>query len=692
MTQDGQEIEKLFHQLVNLSPEERRSFLEQPEIDRAIRERVLSLLAAHDQESVLDHPIRLGHELEDSALIFSRDLIGREIGHYRVLEVLGSGGMGAVCLAEQTSPIRRPVAIKVIRDGMNSKEMIARFERECQALALLNSPHVATLIEAGTTEDGHPYLVMEYVQGTPITKYCRENQLDFRARLELFLQLCDGLDHAHSRGVIHRDIKPSNVIVTTDGKKPLVKIIDFGISKIVNPRGPRGQSLTVSGATMGTPEYMSPEQAEQQNHEVDERSDVYSAGAVLYELLYRTTLHGDDRSNGVAKPVLVKGQLPPLSKGAPKGLRDVVRRAIEPDRSCRYATIDALASDCKRVLNGQRVQSNQERVRHARWKTISTLAIVLLLATVVLAKRNTVPWRPWIKESPSAPTGTVGRTLRVPVDYSTIQEALDHAAPRDVVVVSPGAYRENLTMPDSVTLESMTGPEETTIDGSLMGSVIDCKGVSRATAIRGFRITHGKSHFGGGIRCWDGASPSIEKNIITENFAQCGGGIAAGVESMPPIRLNKFIANHASREGGGFYAIDGLEDQTLLVSGNEFWGNRTGPETSAGGGVWAGGINITLTHNLFCQNTTILAGGGVWCGFKGKKHIAGNTFRSNSSLQVGGAVYANQGENIIASNKLENNSAPRGPGIAYGTAGVNTIRANVPLGTGGEQLVTNLDR
>jgi eukaryotic-like serine/threonine-protein kinase len=193
--------------------------------------------------------------------------------------------MGVVFVAEQSEPVRRRVALKIIKPGMDTRQVIARFEAERQALALMEHPNIAKVLDAGATEAGRPYFVMELVRGMPITEYCDQAQLDIRGRLELFMTVCQAVQHAHQKGVIHRDIKPSNVLVTLHDGKPVVKVIDFGVAKAVNQQLTERTIYTAHAEMIGTPLYMSPEQAELSGLDVDTRSDVYSLGVLLYELL-----------------------------------------------------------------------------------------------------------------------------------------------------------------------------------------------------------------------------------------------------------------------------------------------------------------------------------------------------------------------------------------------------------------------
>src|ERR1700689_4788908 len=208
-----------------------------------------------------------------------------QIGPYRMLQLLGEGGMGEVWLAEQKSPIRRTVALKLIKAGMDTKAVVARFESERQALALMDHPNIARVLDAGSTAEGRPYFVMEYVPGLPITEYCDKHRLTIKERLELFTHVCEGVQHAHQKAIIHRDLKPSNVLVIEQDKKAVPKIIDFGLAKAIGQRLTDKTLFTEVGVMLGTPEYMSPEQADQQEQNIDTRTDVYSLGVILYQLL-----------------------------------------------------------------------------------------------------------------------------------------------------------------------------------------------------------------------------------------------------------------------------------------------------------------------------------------------------------------------------------------------------------------------
>jgi serine/threonine protein kinase len=388
--------------------------------DIDLRQKVEALLDAYDEaEDVPDGPIiDPGATLEDAVL---SEQPGTIIGRYKLLEQIGEGGMAVVFMAEQTQPFQRKVAIKIIKLGMDTKQVIARFEAERQALALMDHPNIAKVYDAGTTETGRPYFVMELVRGISITEYCDKNNLSTQERLRLFIPVCRAIQHAHQKGIIHRDIKPSNVLVTMHDGTPMPKVIDFGIAKAVNQRLTEKTLFTRFAQMIGTPEYMSPEQAEMSALDVDTRTDIYSLGVLLYELLIGITpfLGEELRSKGYmeiqriiretdpAKPSTKLSTLGDLltdiakhRKCSPELLRKSIRgdldwivmKTLEKDRTRRYETAHGLAEDIERHLNYEpvlagppgRVYRFKKFLRKHRSQAIVALSMALLLTCIVI--------------------------------------------------------------------------------------------------------------------------------------------------------------------------------------------------------------------------------------------------------------------------------------------------------------------
>jgi serine/threonine protein kinase len=265
-------------------PTERAAFLERACAGNPdLRRKVEALLAAHTEaggflEAPAPGPRTADHDPQpDTGTVIA--------GKYKLIEEIGEGGMGNVWMAQQTEPVKRLVAVKLIKAGMDTRQVVARFEAERQALALMDHPHIARVLDGGATPDGRPFFVMELVKGVPITKYCDAHKLTPRERLELFVPVCQAVQHAHQKGVIHRDLKPNNVLVALYDGRPVPKVIDFGVAKAAGQPLTEHTLVTGFGAVVGTPEYMSPEQASLNNLDIDTRSDIYSLGVLLYELL-----------------------------------------------------------------------------------------------------------------------------------------------------------------------------------------------------------------------------------------------------------------------------------------------------------------------------------------------------------------------------------------------------------------------
>jgi serine/threonine protein kinase/tetratricopeptide (TPR) repeat protein len=425
MNTPGLRARDLFVAALRLTPEQWEEYLRREcGDDTALHDRAKALLRAHmDAGSFLDRPaaapVQGEHVVADGP--------GVAVGPYRLLEVIGEGGMGTVWMAEQTAPVRRLVALKLVKPGLDSRPVLARFEAERQALALMDHPNIAKVHDAGTTDACRPYFVMELVKGVPITAYCDAHRLTPRQRLELFIPVCEAIQHAHQKGIIHRDVKPSNVLVARYDDKPVPKVIDFGVAKAVGSadgvtRLTERTLHTGFGAVVGTVEYMSPEQASFNQLDVDTRSDIYSLGVLLYELLTGGPPFGrsDVDTVGLLETLrLIREQDPPrpstrlstahrlpalaINRGTePKRLAAQVRgeldwivmKALEKDRNRRYATAHDLAQDVRSYLAHEPVAAGPPgrayRVRklvqrHRRALIALSAVVVALLAGITVA-------------------------------------------------------------------------------------------------------------------------------------------------------------------------------------------------------------------------------------------------------------------------------------------------------------------
>jgi serine/threonine protein kinase/tetratricopeptide (TPR) repeat protein len=412
MPADLRKARELFlHAVGQLPPEQWESYLVQAcGGDIELRQQVAHFLSVHREAgSFLAAPEPLAATIEDPV----RERPGTVIGPYKLLEQIGKGGMGLVFVAEQQHPVRRKVALKIIKPGMDSAQVIARFEAERQALAMMDHQNIARVHDAGTTESGRPYFVMELVHGVPITDYCDANQLTPRQRLELFVPVCQAIQHAHQKGVIHRDIKPSNILVTMYDDKAVPKVIDFGVAKAVEQRLTERTVYTQFGTLVGTLEYMSPEQAEMNALGVDTRSDIYALGVLLYELLTGTTPLERPRLRDAAFGEiirLIKEEEPPrpsvrlstsaaLAKVAGTRKTDpaklsallrgeldwIVMRCLEKDRTRRYDTASGLARDVERYLKDEPIEARPPSVGYQLGKFVRRNRAAAMTAAAVMA-------------------------------------------------------------------------------------------------------------------------------------------------------------------------------------------------------------------------------------------------------------------------------------------------------------------
>jgi serine/threonine protein kinase len=415
--------EALFAAALERPAAERSAFLKGACLgDQPLRQRLEALLAAHDTTNNLLHTAAspaptLRIDFPDDP---PDDAVGQTLERYKLLEKVGEGGCGVVYVAEQTEPVRRRVALKVIKLGMDTKQVVARFEAERQALAMMDHPNIAKVLDAGTTEKGRPFFVMELVRGIPITAYCDQAHLRTQERLDLFIKVCQAIQHAHQKGIIHRDIKPSNILVTLHDGVPVPKVIDFGIAKATEGRLTDNTVYTQLHQFIGTPAYMSPEQADMSGLDIDTRSDIYSLGVLLYELLAGSTPFDAKElmASGIdAMRKTIREKEPPrpstrlatlgadqLTTTAKRRSADtskllhqlkgdldwIVMKCLEKDRQRRYDTANGLAADLERHLTNEPVVARPPSAAYKfqkafRRNTVAFCLSGLLFVTLVIA-------------------------------------------------------------------------------------------------------------------------------------------------------------------------------------------------------------------------------------------------------------------------------------------------------------------
>jgi len=419
----------IFTEAVQLPADQRAAYLASACAgDAELRQKVEALLHTHDHVGDFLEASPQKASIEARVESSTGEKAGDRIGRYKLLQQIGEGGWGVVFMAEQGEPVRRKVALKVVKPGMDTKNVVARFEAERQVLALMDHPNIAHVLDAGATESGRPYFVMELVRGTKITDYCDQSHMPTADRLELFIQVCNAVQHAHQKGIIHRDIKPSNILVTTSAEgKPLPKVIDFGIAKATTGLRLTDKTLfTAFEMLIGTPAYMSPEQAALTSLDVDTRTDIYSLGVLLYELLTSTTpfdtrellkagldevrrvireeepVRPSTRLSttvGADQAIVSKhhgAEVPRLIREMRGDLDWIVMKALEKDRARRYETANGFAMDVRRYLSGEAILARPPSAAYKLRKLIArnklvfsgvSLIFVLLVVSLIATTR-----------------------------------------------------------------------------------------------------------------------------------------------------------------------------------------------------------------------------------------------------------------------------------------------------------------
>ncbi len=582
MVIESNEIKRIFLAAVDLTDSQQRNELLDIECgsDVELRRRVEMLLRAHDDPaSVVANPIggSLTRVLPDTHAQVGQKLAGK----YKLLEPIGEGGMGTVWVAEQFAPVKRKVAIKLIKPGMDSKSVLARFEAERQALAVMDHANIAKVLDGGMTDQGRPYFVMEYVKGIPITEYCDSRQLSVPERLQLFAQVCQAVQHAHQKGIIHRDLKPSNVLVAPYDDKPVPKVIDFGLAKAMHQSLTENTLHTAHDMVLGTPLYMSPEQAQLNNIDIDTRSDVYSLGVLLYELLTGSTPLEKQRfkqaawdemrrmireedppvpsqrlSSAETLPLVAAGRhMEPtrLTRMVRGELDWIVMKALEKDRTRRYETANGFAADVLRYLSGEPVMAAppsamyrfQKFVRRNKGKVVAAGLVLLAL----LAGMAGTSWQ-WYRAKQSLAAEAVQRNnaedneraaevarAEAVTQQTRAQEQEAEAKKQAAIAEAVAKFQTDMLaaadpeklLGDKVTvLQAMTAAVKALDEGSLKDQPLVEAGV---------RITIGNTLLGLGL--YDQAEPNLRKSLEIRRAVRSAGHpeIASSLAKLAELLL-----------------------------------------------------------------------------------------------------------------------------------------------------------